>query len=283
MHPGELFRKALLEEKPFQIVGVINAFTALMAEKAGFKALYLSGAGVANAAYGLPDLGMTSLDNILEEARRILSAVSLPLLVDIDTGWGSSLNIARAIKLLSSAGVAAIHIEDQIFPKRCGHRPGKKLISSHEMVERIQAAVNARTDPSFVIIARCDAFATEGLEGVIQRGIAYRQAGADMLFPEALHTLEEYQKVKEQVGIPLLANLTEFGVSPLFTVKELAEANVDAALYPLSLMRIMNLAAAKALQEIRVQGTQKCLLQEMQTREELYGFLHYYEEEAKLK
>lgn len=279
--PGKKFRLALTLEKPLQIIGTINAYTAIMARNTGYRALYLSGAGVANMSYGLPDLAMTTLDNVLEDVRRITSAVDLPLLVDIDTGWGNELMIARVIKAMINAGVAAIHIEDQVQDKRCGHLPGKQLVSCDEMILRIKAAVAARTDPDFIIMARTDAFANEGMDGLIQRAIAYRDAGADMLFPEAMQTLDQYSKIKEAVGIPILANLTEFGKTPLFTLEELNQAHVDMALYPLSVARAMNLAARKMLQEIRENGTQRNQLDQMQTRDELYHYLDYYAYEMK--
>jgi methylisocitrate lyase len=273
--PGSKFRKAVNSEKPLQIVGTVNAYIAILAKHSGFKAIYLSGAGVANSSYGLPDLGITTLDDVLEDARRITAAVDLPLLVDIDTGWGNAFLIERTIKSMIRLGVAAIHIEDQISQKRCGHLSGKVIVSKEEMVDRIKAAVDARIDPDFVIMARTDAFAVEGIELAIERAIAYRDAGADMLFPEALHSLEDYQKFKKAVEIPILANLTEFGKTPLFLLSELASANIDMALYPLSANRAMNLAALKVFEEIRGHGTQIHILENMQTREELYGFLNY--------
>lgn len=273
--PGKRFRNAIALESPLQLIGTVNAYVAMMAKRMGFRALYLSGAGVANSSYGLPDLGMTTLDNVLEDVRRITSAVDLPLLVDIDTGWGSSLMIQRTIQLMIRAGAAGVHIEDQAISKRCGHRPGKKLVSKAEMVDRIKAAVSAKTDPDFIIMARTDACAAEGLESAIGRAIAYKKAGADMVFPEALNTLEQYRLFKEAVGIPILANLTEFGQTPLFSLKELAHVGVDIALYPLSVNRAMNLAARQVLHEIRHKGTQRNLLHRMQTREELYQFLDY--------
>ena len=281
LSPGAQFRKALTQEKPLQIVGVINAYAAMMAQHVGFKALYVSGAGVANSSYGLPDLAMTTLDNVLEDVSRIAGAVSTPLLVDIDTGWGNAFMIARTIKSMIRAGAAAVHIEDQVFEKRCGHRAGKQVVSTEEMVARIKAAVVARTDPNFVIMARTDAFAIEGLEKTIQRGLAYVEAGADMLFVEALTELEHYQKIKSVIPVPILANMTEFGVTPLFSTKELASVGVDMVLYPLSANRAMNLAAVKVFQTIRDKGTQFDMLEEMQTREELYGFLDYENYEKK--
>lgn len=281
--PGNKFRAAMTQEQPLQVIGIINAYVAIMAKEAGFKALYLSGAGVANSSYGLPDLGVTSLDDVLEDVGRILSTVDdIPLLVDIDTGWGNDLMIARTIKAMIRAGVAAVHIEDQVIHKRCGHRPNKIIVPKEEMVDRIKAAVDARIDPSFIIMARCDAFASEGLDNVIERSIAYRDAGADMLFPEALHSIEQYRQIKQAVQIPILANITEFGKTPLFTLEELKLANVDLALYPLTVNRAMNKSAQHILQEVRKTGTQKHLLNEMQTREELYAFLNYYIYEEKI-
>lgn len=280
--PGRKFRAAMAQETPLQVVGTINAYIALMASQAGFRALYLSGAGVANSAYGLPDLALTTLKDVLEEVNRITAVVDTPLLVDIDTGWGNSLLIARSIKLLLQAGAAGVHIEDQTINKRCGHRPNKVIVSIADMTDRIKAAVDAKTDPAFVIMARCDAFAAEGLEGVIERLIAYQNAGADMLFPEALPTLKDFIAIKKAVKIPILANLTEFGCTPLFTLEELKKAGVDLALYPLTVNRIMNKAAFNALQQLRLQGTQKDLIDQMQTREQLYTFLNYYTSENKI-
>jgi len=279
--PGDKFRRALTQEQPLQIVGTVNAYIALMAKQIGYRAVYLSGAAVANSAFGLPDLAVTTLENVLEEARRITVRVDLPLLVDIDTGWGNALMIARTIKSLSHSGVAAVHMEDQEFNKRCGHRPGKRIVGIPEMVDRIKAAADANQD-NLVLMARTDAFANEGLDKCIERGIAYRNAGAEMLFPEALQTLEEYKQFKEAVGVPVLANLTEFGKTPQFTLKELSQANIDMALYPLSVNRAMNLAAEKMLKEIRTHGTQKAVLDQMQTRQELYTYLDYYNLEKKL-
>lgn len=280
--PGQKFRKALVEEHPLQIVGTINAYVAMMAQQIGYRALYLSGAGVANAAYGLPDLGMTSLDNVLEEARRIISAVNLPLLVDIDTGWGNELMVERTIQRMESVGVAAVHIEDQSTDKRCGHRPNKKIVAKEEMIARIKAAAGAKKDPSFVIMARTDGLATEGFDATVERAIAYRDAGADMIFAEAMETLEQYEMMKKALKVPILANITEFGKTPQFTVKELAKANVDMILYPLTVTRAMNFAAVKTLKELREKGTQKGLLDQMQTRDELYKFLDYLRYEQHL-
>lgn len=282
MSPGMKFRKALLEEKPLQIIGTVNAYVAKMAQQIGYRAIYLSGAGVANASYALPDLGITSLDNVLEDAGRITSAVDLPLLVDIDTGWGNEINIARTITLMERVGVAAVQIEDQEADKRCGHRPGKKIVSTEEMVSRIKAAVNAKSDKAFVVMARTDALANEGLQGTIERAIAYRNAGADMLFAEAIQTLDQYRMIKKAIGIPILANITEFGKTPLFTLKDLASVDVDMALYPLTVTRAMNKAAHLVLQEVRTKGTQKDLINQMQTRDELYQILDYLRYEKQL-
>lgn len=262
-------------ESPLQIVGITNAYIALMAEKVGFAALYLSGAGVANSCYGLPDLAMTTLTEVVAEVRKITSCSLLPLLVDIDTGWGSSLMIQRTIVEMEKAGAAAVHIEDQQADKRCGHLPGKKLVSKQLMVDRIKAAVDARTNPDFQIMARTDAAATEGVHSAIERSIAYIEAGADLLFPEALTSLEAYGAYKAAVGAPVLANMTEFGNTPLLTCEELHSADIDMVLYPLSIFRSMNFAALSALKAIKKEGSQKSLIHHMQTREELYAFLRY--------
>lgn len=272
---GSKFRMALAKEKPLQIVGVINAYVAIMAVSSGFEALYLSGAGVANSAFGLPDLGLTTLDNVAEEVRRITGAIDTPLLVDIDTGWGNNLMIARTIKTMQAAGAGAVHLEDQPFGKRCGHRQGKTIVPIDIMLDRIKAAVDARSDPQFVIMARTDAFAVEGLNATIERASAYIEAGADMIFLEALTEPDDYAQCRQYLSVPLLANLTEFGHTPLFSTQELAKTGIDMLLYPLSANRAMNLAALQVLQTIRSQGTQKSLLEKMQTREELYGFLNY--------
>lgn len=274
--PGKKFREAVQKERPLQVMGVINAYVALMAEQCGYRALYLSGAGIANSSYGLPDLGMTTLDNVLEEARRITDAVGLPLLVDIDTGWGSSLMIAKTIRQMCRASVAAVHIEDQLLEKRCGHRPGKLLVSKEEMCDRIKAAVDAKPDRDFVVMARTDAYAVEGFEAMIDRCIAYKQAGADMLFAEAMPEIDLYSIVKEKINLPLLANMTEFGKTPLATTEELAKVGVDMVLYPLSVARVMYRAALEALSIIRRDGSQKGLIERMQTRDELYQFLDYH-------
>jgi len=280
--PGALLRKAVNEEQPLQLVGVINAYAALLAGQCGFRALYLSGAGVANASFGLPDLGMTTLTDVLDDVQRITGASRLPLLVDVDTGWGHAFMIARTVREMIRAGAAGMHIEDQVAAKRCGHRPGKALVSCDEMVDRIRAAVDARTDQDFVIMARTDAVASEGLEAAIERACRYREAGADMLFPEALTGLEQYRRFTESLGIPVLANMTEFGVTPLFTLEELASAGVGLALYPLSAFRAMSAAALKVYRTIREEGTQAGLLDEMQTRAELYDVLGYHAYERKL-
>lgn len=279
---GERFREALEREKPLQIVGAINAYSALLAEKSGYRALYLSGAGVANAAFGMPDLGITSLNDVAEEVRRIAGATDLPLLVDIDTGWGGAFVIARTIREMSRAGAAAVHIEDQVQAKRCGHRPGKALVSAGEMCDRIKAAVDARKDPRFVVMARTDATAVEGLEAAIERARHYIDAGADMIFAEALTDLEQFRRFCTAIDQPVLANITEFGVTPLFTLAELAEAGVRMALYPLSAFRAMNAAALRVYEEIRIAGTQRALLPQMQTRQELYETLDYDAYESQL-
>ncbi|MEO5803882.1 MAG: methylisocitrate lyase [Verrucomicrobiota bacterium] len=273
------FREALKDEQPLQVVGAINAYAALLAEKSGFRVLYLSGAGVANASFGFPDLGVTTLENVLEDVRRITSVTKLPLLVDADTGWG---NPKQTVREMIKAGAAGIHIEDQIEAKRCGHRPNKKLISQHEMGVRIQSAVQGKTDSAFVIMARTDAVAGEGLQRGIERACVYRDAGADMIFAEALTDLGQYKKFAEAVKIPVLANITEFGKTPLYTVEELAAAKVSLALYPLSAFRAMSAAALDIYQTIRKCGTQKSLLSKMQTRAELYEILNYEACEKKL-
>ena len=280
--PGKRFRDALDAERPLQVVGTINAYSALLAERAGFRAIYLSGAGVANASFALPDLGVTTLNDVLEDARRITRATQLPLLVDVDTGFGGAFSIARTVRDMISAGVAAIHIEDQVQAKRCGHRPGKALVETCEMVDRIKAATDARTDESFVIMARTDAHAVEGLSAAIERANAYIAAGADMIFAEALTTLDEYRQFTAAVRVPVLANLTEFGKTPLFSLNEMREAGVRLALYPLTAFRMMNAAAERAYATLRHDGTQKNLLANMQTREQLYETLGYHEYEKKL-
>lgn len=280
--PGGLLRAALEEEQPLQVAGAINAYAAMMAERSGFRALYLSGAGVANASFGLPDLGMTTLTDVLEEVRRITAATRLPLLVDVDTGWGHAFMIGRAIREMIRAGAAGVHIEDQVAAKRCGHRPGKALVSAEEMADRIRAAVDARTDPDFVIMARTDAVAVEGLDSAVERACRYRQAGADMLFPEALTELSHYRRFAEETGLPVLANMTEFGVTPLFNREELAAAGVSLALYPLSAFRAMSAAALRVYRAIREEGSQRSVVDIMQSRAELYDFLGYHDYERKL-
>jgi methylisocitrate lyase len=281
--PGERFRHAVTEEKPLQIVGTPNALVAMMAERTGYRAIYLSGAGVANLSFGLPDLGVTTLDNVLEDARRITGAVPLPLLVDVDTGFGAELMIGRVVREMIRAGAAAIHIEDQVSDKRCGHRPGKALVSQQEMVDRIRAAVDARSDRGFVVMARTDAVAVEGMGMALERAAAYAQAGADMLFPEALESLDQYREFRKASGLPVLANLTEFGLTPAFSAADLAGAGVDMALYPLSASRAMNRAALRVLTEIRTNGTQAGVIAEMQTRRELYELLGYEQLERRQK
>jgi methylisocitrate lyase len=280
--PGSRFRQALEDERPLQIPGVINALCALFAERAGFRSLYLSGAGVANAAYGLPDLGVTSMHDVLEEARRITAACPLPLLVDIDTGWGNSLTIARAIKEMIRADVAAVHLEDQVDAKRCGHRAGKQLVPASKMIDRLKAACDARTDSSFVIMARTDAAAVEGLEAAIQRAGQYAAAGADMIFAEALGSIEDFRQFTSAIDVPVLANITEFGKTPLLTVEELRGAGVRMVLYPLTAFRAMNAAACAALKTLRESGTQRDIIRLMQTRAELYEILNYESLERQL-
>jgi methylisocitrate lyase len=281
--PGAKFLKALSAESPLQIVGTINANHALLAEQAGYKAIYLSGGGVAAGSLGVPDLGITTLEDVLIDVRRIVNVTKLPLLVDIDTGFGpSAFNIQRTITSLIAAGAAAAHIEDQVGAKRCGHRPNKELVSKQEMVDRISAAVLAKGDNSFVIMARTDAIAVEGLDAAIDRAKAYVQAGATMVFPEAIGDLETYKKFAEAVKVPILANITEFGLTPMFTTSELKSANVAMALYPLSAFRAMNKAASNVYQTIKQSGTQKELLDKMQTRDELYQSINYYEYEKSL-
>ena len=280
--PGTRFRNAVAEERPLQVVGTINAFSALLAERAGFRAIYLSGAGVANASFGLPDLGITMLNDVCEDVRRITSATSLPLLVDADTGWGAAFNIARTCKDLIRSGAAAMHLEDQVQAKRCGHRPGKALVSAGEMADRIKAAADGRTDDSFVIMARTDAHAVEGQAAAVERALAYVEAGADMIFAEALTTLDEYRQFTQAVPVPVLANITEFGKTPLFTVEELGSAGVSLVLYPLSAFRAMSKAALAVYGAIRRDGTQKAVVDDMQTRMELYDVLGYHDYENKL-
>ena len=282
MSAGARFRAALEAEKPLQIAGTINAYTALLAERAGFKAIYLSGAGVANASFGLPDLAMTTLSDVSEDVRRICSATDVPLLVDIDTGWGSAFMIGRTMREMTWAGAAAVQMEDQVAAKRCGHRPGKALVPPQEMCDRLKAAVDGRIDEDLVIMARTDAHAVEGQQAAIDRAAAYVEAGADMIFAEALVTVEEYQQFTDAIKVPVLANLTEFGKTPLFTTSELAEVGVAMALYPLSAYRAMSAAALNVYQTIKNDSTQKAVIDSMQTRMELYDVLGYQEYEDKL-
>jgi len=279
---GTKFRAAVKEEKPLQVVGTINAYHARLAERSGYRAIYLSGGGVAAGSLGLPDLGISTLDDVLTDVRRITDVSGLPLLVDVDTGFGGAFNIGRTVKSLIKFGAGAMHIEDQVQAKRCGHRPGKEIVAREEMVDRIKAAVDARTDASFVIMARTDALAVEGLEAAIDRAAACVEAGADMIFPEAMTELAMYKKFADAVKVPVLANITEFGQTPLFTVEELRSANVSLVLYPLSAFRAMNKAALNVYQAIRRDGTQKNVLDTMQTRAELYDYLDYHAYEAKL-
>ena len=282
MSAGARLRAAIEAERPLQIVGTVNAYSALLAERSGFKAIYLSGAGVANASFGLPDLGMTSLNDVCEDVRRITSATELPLLVDADTGWGGAFNIAKTCKDLIKAGAAGMHLEDQVSAKRCGHRPGKALVPAQEMIDRIKAAVDGRTDPSFVIMARTDAHAVEGQKAALERAQAYVEAGADMIFAEALTSLEEYTQFTSAIRVPVLANITEFGKTPLFTTTELGSVGVRLVLYPLSAFRAMSSAALAVYGALRKEGTQKNVLNLMQTRMELYDVLGYNEYEKKL-
>jgi len=279
---GEKFRAALRDEKPLQVAGAINAYTARLAEATGFKALYLSGGGVAANSLGMPDLGISTMEDVLTDVRRITDASSLPLLVDIDTGWGGAFNIARSIRSMIKAGAAAVHIEDQVGAKRCGHRPGKELVPASEMGDRIKAAVDARTDEQFVLMARTDALANEGLAAAIERAQAYVAAGADMIFAEALTELAQYTEFREAVGVPILANITEFGQTPLFTRDELAAAGVDIILYCCGAYRAMNAAALKVYEAIRAEGTQKNVVSLMQSRADLYKYLDYHAYEEKL-
>lgn len=279
---GARLRAAIEAERPLQIVGTINAYTALLAQRSGFRAIYVSGAGVANASFGLPDLGMTSLNDVCEDVRRITSASELPLLVDADTGWGGAFNIAKTCKDLIKSGAAGMHLEDQVQAKRCGHRPGKALVPPEEMCDRIKAAVDGRTDASFVIMARTDAHAVEGQAAALDRARAYVEAGADMIFAEALTSLEEYRQFTSAIRVPVLANITEFGKTPMFTTTELGSAGVRLVLYPLSAFRAMSKAALAVYGALRQEGTQKSVLDLMQTRAELYDVLGYHEYEKKL-
>jgi len=281
--PGLLFRKAMEHEKPLQVAGTINANHALLAQQAGFKAIYLSGGGVAAGSLGIPDLGITTLQDVLIDADRITSICPLPLMADIDTGFGASaFNVARTIKSLIKAGAAAVHMEDQVGAKRCGHRPGKELVSSSEMVDRLKAAADARTDDNFVIGARTDALASEGLDRALDRAVAYKEAGADFIFAEAVKNIEEYTRFSEATGLPVLANITEFGQTPVFTVDELRDAKVSIVLYPLSAFRAANKAAENVYRHIRKDGSQTEVIPTMQTRDELYKSINYYEYENKL-
>jgi len=282
MTAGARFWQALDEERPLQVAGAINAYAALLAERAGFRALYLSGAGVANASFGLPDLAMTTLNDVCEDIRRITYVTELPLLVDADTGWGSAFMIGRTVREMTRAGAAACHIEDQVAVKRCGHRPGKALVDAAEMCDRIMAAVDGRRDERFAVMARTDAHAVEGQQAAIERAVRYAEAGADMIFAEALTTLDEYRQFTAAIGVPVLANLTEFGRTPLFTTRELAGAGVRLALYPLSASRAMAAAADNVYRALRRDGTQAAVVDSMQTRDELYDVLGYREYEEKL-
>lgn len=280
--PGGKFRQAVEQNNPLQVVGTVNAYSAIMAQKCGHKAIYLSGGGVAASSLGTPDLGITTLKDVLEDARRITDSSSLPLLVDIDTGWGGAFNIARAIREMIRADVAAIHIEDQVMQKRCGHRPNKAIVSPAEMVDRIKAAVDARSDDKFVIMARTDALAIEGLDAAIERAVACVEAGADMIFPEAMTELNQYRRFVDAVGVPVLANITEFGATPLYTCEQLASVGVKMSLYPLSAFRAMSLAALNVYQHILADGSQQNVIDTMQTRMELYDYLDYHQYEQTL-
>jgi methylisocitrate lyase len=280
--PGARFRAAIEQEKPLQVAGAINAYTARLAEATGFRGIYLSGGGVAANSLGLPDLGISTMDDVLIDVRRITDATAIPLLVDIDTGWGSAFNIARTIRSMINAGAAAVHIEDQVGAKRCGHRPGKELGPAAEMVDRIKAAVDARIDPQFALMARTDALANEGLSAAIDRAQAYVAAGADMIFAEAVTELSQYTRFRQAVGVPILANITEFGQTPLFTRDELAQAGVDIILYCCGAYRAMNSAALRVYQAIRTEGTQRSVIDLMQSRADLYRYLDYHAYEAKL-
>ena len=282
MTPGLLFKKAIEEERPLQVIGAINAYHAKLAEKTGYKAIYLSGGGVAAGSLGVPDLGISTLEDVLIDIRRITDSSSLPLLVDVDTGFGGAFNIARTIRSVEKSGAAAVHIEDQIQAKRCGHRPNKSIVSQNEMVDRIKSAVDAKNDENFVIMARTDALAVEGLQSAIDRACACVEAGADMIFPEAINDLDTYKKFTKSLDVPVLANITEFGATPLFSLDELDSVGIAIALYPLSAFRAMNKAALNIYKGLREEGTQKNLVEQMQTREELYEFLDYHEYEKKL-
>jgi methylisocitrate lyase len=280
--PGSRFRSALAEKSPLQIVGSINAYCAMLAEAAGHRAIYLSGGGVANASYGLPDLGITSLNDVVADVERICNASSLPLLVDIDTGWGGAFNIARTIKAMEKAGAAAVHLEDQVAQKRCGHRPNKSIVPLTEMVDRVKAAVDARSDDEFVIMARTDALAVEGMDAAIERAVACVEAGADAIFPEAMQELSQYRQFVDAVNVPVLANITEFGKTPLFNCKELGDHGVAMVLYPLSAFRAMSKAALEVYETIAINGDQTAMVDRMQTRDQLYEVLGYHVYEQKL-
>lgn len=279
---GARFRAAVAEEHPLQVMGAITAYAGLMAKRVGYRALYLSGGGVAANSLGMPDLGISTMEDVLTDARRIVEATQMPLLIDIDTGWGGAFNIARTIRNFERVGVAAVHMEDQVGQKRCGHRPGKEVVTKDEMVDRVKAAVDARSDSGFVIMARTDAAAVEGIDSAIERAVAYVEAGADMIFPEAMKTLDDYRKFKTAVKVPILANLTEFGSTPFFTTEELKSANVDIALYCCGAYRAMNKAALGFYETVRREGTQRNIIDRLQTREELYDFLGYHDYEDKL-
>lgn len=282
MSAGLKFKQAIANNHPLQVVGTINAYTAMMAEKMGHQAIYLSGAGVANASFGMPDLGMTSLDNVLEDIRRITGASDLPLLVDADTGWGGAFNISRTVKEMTKAGAAGFHIEDQVAQKRCGHRPNKEIVTQAEMVDRIKAAVDAKTDSDFYIMARTDAFQKEGLNAAIDRAAACVEAGADAIFAEAVHDLADYQAFAKQINVPILANITEFGQTPIYTKEQLSDVGVQMVLYPLSAFRAMNKAALNVYSAILNEGSQQSQIENMQTRAELYDFLDYHSYENTL-
>lgn len=282
LSPGGRFRAALEAQRPLPILGTINAYTAMMAQRVGHQAIYLSGGGVANASFGLPDLGMTTMNDVVEDVHRICAATELPLLVDIDTGWGGAFNIARTVKEMQRAGVAAVHLEDQVAQKRCGHRPNKAIVSQQEMVDRIKAAADAKLDPDFYLIARTDAFQKEGLDAAIERANACVEAGADAIFAEAVHTLDDYRAFCQRVNAPILANITEFGATPLFSQQELGDVGCRMVLYPLSAFRAMNAAALKVYQSILEHGHQREVVDTMQTRDELYDFLNYHDFEQKL-
>ncbi len=282
MSAGTQFRAAVAQEKPLQVMGAITAYAGLMAKRVGYKALYLSGGGVAANSLGIPDLGISTMEDVLTDARRIVDATGMPLMVDIDTGWGGAFNIARTIKSFHRIGVAAVHMEDQVGQKRCGHRPGKDVVSTSEMVDRVKSAVDARPDAGFVIMARTDAAAVEGIDAAIDRACAYVEAGADMIFPEAMKSIDDYRRFKTAVKVPILANLTEFGSTPFFTTDELREAGVDIALYCCGAYRAMNMAALLFYETVRREGTQKNIIDTLQSRADLYDFLGYHAYEEKL-